>query len=272
MKILIPTDFSSCAKEATEYAVEFALKNNAEIILLNVYEMKISNSGFFIDFEDSMKSISLNNLKEEVVRIHDKFKASINLSINIEQGTGSLTQIINEFDSNRFDLVVMGTKKGISGIDEVLLGSETARVIGETNIPVFVIPRGINFEKIDNILFALDLGEEVSREEVSIIGGFCAEEKRIHLFHSYDDVFGIDIEQEHQLKKKFMNYFPGSIIYLDLKFNKDKLNAIEEIVKDVKPGAVVVRSKHMKMLQSLFHKSVTEHLSIHINKPLLVLK
>ena len=69
-----------------------------------------------------------------------------------------------------------------------------------------------------------------------------------------------------------MNYFPGSIIYLDLKFNKNKVNAIEEIVKDVNPGVVVVRSKHREMLQSLFHKSVTEHLSIHINKPLLVLK
>tara|TARA_B110000211_G_scaffold221233_1_gene268625 strand:+ start:460 stop:1164 length:705 start_codon:yes stop_codon:yes gene_type:complete len=234
--------------------------------------MKYSEAGAFLDFEDSMKSISLRNLEEEVVRIHNKFRASINLSITKEQGTGSLTQVVNEIDSSRFDLIVMGTKKGISGIDEILIGSETARVIGETNIPVFVIPRDIDFEEINNVLFALDLGEEMSRDEVSIIEGFSADDKRIHLFHSYDDAFGIDIEQEHQLKRKFMNYFPGSVIYLDLKFNKDKVNAIEEIVKDVKPGAVVVRSKHRKMLQSLFHKSVTEHLSIHINKPLLVLK
>lgn len=267
MNILVPTDFSNCAKKATDFAIAYAVKNNASVTLLNVFELKFTDAGLFVNFDDSMKDHAVHELKLEGERILEEF----NFSVVQEHSSGRLDQTINDFEEDRFDLVIMGTK-GSSGIEEVLIGSEAARVISNTNVPVIVIPESTVFSEVTNVLFALELGEVVSREEVVLVDGVCAEDKNIHLFHSYDDAFEIDVEEEHQLKRKFMNYFPGSVIYLDLKFGKNKVNAIESFVDEVNPGVVIVRSRHRKFLQSLFHKSVSEKLSFHLDKPLLVLK
>ena len=70
MKFLVSTDFSKCADNAVKYAVEFALKMNAEICLLNTYQLKYTDVGLFIDFDDSGKKASLQNLKNKEGLIH----------------------------------------------------------------------------------------------------------------------------------------------------------------------------------------------------------
>lgn len=271
MKILVPTDFSECAKNAADYAVQLASLFDAEVTLLNVYEMKYSNTGVFLDFDSYMKDFSEEELNEEKQRILGKFNHIKPESLVTNHSTGSLEDIVDEFEKKEVDLIVMGTK-GRSGFEEVLIGSETARLIGNSEIPVLAIPNKASFKKSSRIVCALDLKEKLKREEIGLVNGFCANDKSFYLFHNYHDAFEIDVEDEHQLNIDFKNYFPGSLIYLDLNFDKDKLSAIEEYINNVKPGLVVVRSKHRNLLQSLFHKSISEKLSYHIDVPLLVLK
>lgn len=271
MKILIPTDFSECAMNATDYAVQLANQLNADIILLNVYEMKYSNAGVFLDFDSYMKEFSIKELDKEKARLFEKFSFLKPNSIEPVHAMGSLEDVVDEFEAKGIELIVMGTK-GRSGFEEVLIGSETARLIGNSEIPVLAIPDKAVFEKSQRTVCALDLKEKLKRDEVELIDGLSASEKSFYIFHNYQDAFEIEVEDEHQLNVDFKNYFPGSLIYMDLNFNSDHLEAIEEYINNVKPHLIVVRSKHRNLLQSLFHKSISEKLSYHVDKPLLVLK
>jgi hypothetical protein len=53
----------------------------------------------------------------------------------------------------------MGTQ-GASGLDEVLIGSTTERVVRFAHCPVITLKQEINLDEIDKIVFATDLGED----------------------------------------------------------------------------------------------------------------
>ena len=50
MNILIATDFSKCARVAADYAVQFAIQNNANITLLHTFILRYTDNSYFIDF------------------------------------------------------------------------------------------------------------------------------------------------------------------------------------------------------------------------------
>ncbi len=73
------------------------------------------------------------------------------------------------------DLSVMGTK-GSNLVRELLMGSDTDRLIRLSKTPVLVIPESIEFKKPDKIVFATHLKSAKRRQEfrklVGIIKSF----------------------------------------------------------------------------------------------------
>lgn len=267
MKILVPTDFSKNALNAARFAAEFAKVNNAEITLINAYQLKYTTASVFIDFDDSAKEISKEDLLESQSILSKEYP---NLTINATLELGGLDAVIESL-RDEYDFVVMGTK-GRTGLEAVLIGSETAKVIGNTTIPVLAIPSDATYSELSKIFIALDLKETLNRKEVDLIDGLTAEDKDLHLFHNYHDALEISTQEESDLIKKFQGYFPGQVVALDMKFNTSSLDSIEEAINEFQPQLVVAKAKHRNLLQSLFHRSVTERLSYHAKQPLLVLK
>lgn len=267
MKILVPTDFSKNALNAARFAAEFAKAKNAEITLLNAYQLKYTTASVFIDFDDSAKEISKEDLSEQEAILKEEFPE---VKINARLELGGLDTVIESLRDD-YDFVVMGTK-GRTGLEAVLIGSETAKVIGNTTIPILAIPGDAAYSSLSKLFIALDLKETLNRKEVDLIEELTAEDKDLHLFHNYHDALEISTQEESDLIKKFQDYFPGQVVALDMKFNTNSVDAIEEAIEEFKPQLVVAKAKHRNLLHSLFHRSVTERLSYHTKKPLLVLK
>jgi nucleotide-binding universal stress UspA family protein len=270
MKFLVSTDFSKCADNAVKYAVEFALKMNAEICLLNTYQLKYTDVGLFIDFDDSGKKASLQNLKNKEASLKSEYPALSDNQIFVKQGFGKLDDVIEDIKDD-YDLVIIGAK-GINGLKEILIGSGTARVIGKTSIPTLVIPEESTFNSNSKLFFALDLKESLKRIEVDLINNMCIENKNIHLFHNYRDALEISVKEEQQLVDDFKNYFAGDAISIDLKFDSNTVDSIEKGVQTFDPHVIVVKARHRNLLQSLFHSNVSADTSLHTKQPLLVLK
>ncbi len=267
MKILIPTDFSKNAFNAARFGANLAMHVGGKVTLLNAYQLKYTNASLFVDFDDSAKAYSLEELEEDKEKLQNEFP---HLSISSKLDLGSLDNVIESIKDD-YDLVVMGTK-GRSGIEAVLIGSETAKVIGNTSIPVLAIPSESEFKVMNKLFFALDLTGTLRREEVVVIEKLSNTDIDVHLFHNYHDALEISVQEEKELVSKFQDYFPGQVIALDMKFNTDSLEAIEESIDNFKPDLVVAKAKHRNFLQALFHRSITERLSYHTKQPLLVLK
>ena len=163
-RILIPTDFSKYADEAIEVGAQIAKNNNSEIVLIHMLElpthMNDAVSGetsipeimlFKRKAEETLKNIKnrpyLTGIKvTEVVRLDGAYKGINNY---IKQHTD-------------FDLIVMGSH-GATGINEILVGSNTEKVVRQSEVPVLVIKNKLENFNAKNIIFASDFSNEIKK-------------------------------------------------------------------------------------------------------------
>lgn len=272
MKFLVPTDFSKCARNATEYACELAMTINADIVLMNTFHFRYSDTGFFIDFDLSVKEISEKQLESELDRLHEKFPALKNLNIETKSEVGGLLENIEIMEENEsIDYIIMGTK-GRTGWEEIIIGSETASVIANSKTPVMVIPNDAKWSPAKRAAFAVNLEERFSIEEVSFTKQLMADKAPIHLFHVYSEVLDMNIKAEEKLQLDFEAKYPGQEVFLDFDYDKSKTESIEEYLEEIQPNLIVARTKHRSFLQQIFHVSIPKNLSFHTEVPLLVFK
>ena len=161
-KILVPIDFSKEAMYACKVAAAIAKKSNSEIILLHMLEIPSeaidpaggSNlqggaqniyylKGIHKKFEEFMSMPFFEGIKlTESVIFHKAFKG-----------------VIDESKKNHVDLIVMGSQ-GATGLKEMLVGSNTEKVVRLSDIPVLVIKQDIDNFQLNDLIFASDFGDE----------------------------------------------------------------------------------------------------------------
>lgn len=152
-KILIPTDFSVCAQAATEVALEVAQLFGSKVCFLH-----LCNDPLISHHAASEKQALEHNLEV------GKIRASLNeLVLQAERSGVTATQVIIRDKGNEqlvdyiepygIDWVVMGSH-GITGVRELVLGSNTGRVVRQATVPVLVIKKRPKIISFKNIVFA----------------------------------------------------------------------------------------------------------------------
>jgi nucleotide-binding universal stress UspA family protein len=162
-KILVPVDFSAEAESALQTAIKIAKKIKAEIHLLHIVESAHSQSfsvtGTYIQ-HDPMNDLYMKKLieisKEKLAEISNKPEL-YDLDVVSHLKVGNVYQNISEtITSFEIDLIVMGTQ-GASGLEEVIIGSNTEKVVRTAKCPVLTVKKfNQNFE-LRNLVFATDL-------------------------------------------------------------------------------------------------------------------
>jgi nucleotide-binding universal stress UspA family protein len=166
-KILVPTDFSKPAQLATETATEIARKANAELILLHVIEEVVGASfniegevSFSGDVDDKMFTIEMiRKAKRQMAKtVNDLKESGVKVRPELRLGNPfhGMTSIITD---HKVDLVVMGTA-GHSKMEEMIIGSNTEKVVRLSKCPVLTIhkkPASVNFK---NIVYATSMSKD----------------------------------------------------------------------------------------------------------------
>jgi len=153
-KILYATDLSQNSAYAFRYAINSAIKHNAEIIILHVFEQVHPVSRAMLDLyldEEQRLTIFKDSVTQRIDRIRKRLKAFcdnelkdnpevLNKVISIEVCEGFPAEVIlKKADDLNCDAIIMGTHgKGI--ISHAFFGSTAKRVIRRTRKPVFIIP------------------------------------------------------------------------------------------------------------------------------------
>jgi nucleotide-binding universal stress UspA family protein len=153
-KILVPTDFSAFAQNALEIAADIALKNNASIMLLHANEkvvMATPMAEYYLydkAIEEEYLDMVNESLKKTLAEIADNSKFA---RVKIETAVigGGMIGVIEEVvKDHAIDLIVMGTR-GVSGMEEFFIGSNTEKVIRRVSCPVLTVPSSVkSFNKI----------------------------------------------------------------------------------------------------------------------------
>lgn len=138
-RILVPYDFSRHSSSAVEKGLRLAHLYGAKIWILYVIE-QVALPGLVDSWRKHVEE-EVPALQEELERNLnsevglDKIK-DIEIQVQVVQGDGKAHRAICSFvEETEIDLVVMGTY-GLSGVEKVLLGSTTERVIRLASCPV----------------------------------------------------------------------------------------------------------------------------------------
>ncbi len=163
-RILVPTDFTEEARIALDLAIEIAQKTGATIKLVNVFEYPVATAYTALDvggpdpFEGEVAREMMAKNKKQL----DDLAAAArerNVDIIKEVKIGNpYISISGELKDEDVDLVVMGSK-GTSGLEEVLIGSNTEKVVRHAPCPVITIKRPVSLANIKDIVFASDFKE-----------------------------------------------------------------------------------------------------------------
>ena len=153
-RILYATDLSDNSAYAFRYAINSALKHDAGIIILHVFELITTTNRFALDLylnEDLRKKIFNESVSDTLDRIRKRLKIFCDKEFSGDikyAGKVEATEICEGFpaeeilkkaDEFNCDAIVMGTHgKGL--ISHAFLGSTTKRVLRRTRKPVFIIP------------------------------------------------------------------------------------------------------------------------------------
>jgi len=162
-KILIPTDFSKYADEAIEVGAQIAKENDCEIILIHMLELP-GQMNDAITGATSIPEIMLFKRKAEETLKNIKnrpYLAGLKIT-EVVRLDGAYQGINNYIKQHSMDLIVMGSH-GATGINEIIIGSNTEKVVRQSETPVLVIKNKIDHFKIKKIVFASDFSKDIKK-------------------------------------------------------------------------------------------------------------
>lgn len=270
--ILFPTDFSDNASNALRYAIPFAQRMNARLILLHVYPFPAVYAEApmaIMDRETSLlRTASLQQLQSLVEEIGEQ-APTVNCEILAAQGPIA-SQILTVSEEKEADWIIMGTQ-GKSSIEKVIFGSVTAQVMTQANCPVLGIPASEFFHGIQRIVYATDYqeGDLESLKNLSQLA---------RLFDSEIVVLHVATEDTPEEGPHFAAYTESirqALDYPKLTFHLLKhpnvQEGLEEFIERCGVDLLTMCSKKRGLFGQLFHGSQTKKMVYHTKKPLLAL-
>jgi nucleotide-binding universal stress UspA family protein len=145
-RILVATDGSSVSEEAIRHAASLARSVGASLIVLHVvegYRGPLQDEGYIVPDVPQLRESFDEAARAQGQKILDRAKSiAAQAAVQCEALaiTGDLVSqaIVAQAQKSRSDLIVMASH-GRRGVSALLLGSETAKVLTHSKIPVLVV-------------------------------------------------------------------------------------------------------------------------------------
>ena len=165
----------------------------------------------------------------------------------------------------------MGSK-GTSGLEEMLVGSYTEKVVRNSDIPVLVIKTEVEDFKIENIVFASNFDQKSKVAFQKILNFASLFNARLHLL-KINTIHNFEITKESSdAIRNFINdYDLGDYtlnIYNDVSVELGILNFANVIDADV----ILLNTSGRRGLAHLFTGSIGEDLANHAKLPVITFK
>jgi len=269
-RILVPTDFSQVAENALDFAINLATLTKSELHVIHVNPVPVAD----INFPQETYQLFMDELNKEAGDKLQQLTKDVLIPSGVKFVTDSMMgfitdEVMNYSKLNAIDLIVMGTT-GASGLQELLIGSNTASVVGKSHIPVFVIPPSASLRKFNHMLYASDYSEPEFPAISRLI--YFAElfDSKITVIHAKSE-FDRYFNSENNFFVKNKTQMDLSRITLVQSESKDITIAVNDFI-DTKGADMVVMAKHNRSwFDRLFHRSLSKQMTYHTRVPLLVL-
>ena len=137
-KILVPVDFSECARKALRYAIALAKEHQAAITLLYVLTPPAYLGGEFGAAEYKLQVETRTSSEKELARmVAEDVRGEVSTDTLVRSGSPAV-EIIEAAKELGADLIAISTH-GHTGLAHVFLGSVSEHVVRRAPCPVLVV-------------------------------------------------------------------------------------------------------------------------------------
>lgn len=269
-KIFVPCDFSDNAINAFRLAIDMAHISNAEIHLLHVIELPIIHEDVLTlmpSFDETLLSELSERAEAQFSELKNEYaKEHIVIKTKVEFGP-TVSIILEYLKENDLNIVVMGTK-GVSGLEEVLIGSTAEKIVRNALCPVLVVRKYSNLAALKNIVFpnSMEDGQEDLLLHVKALQ---------HVLKATLHLVWIDTAgkaSDHTVVRNRLDQFARRFMLKDYTINvfkaKTKESGVLDFAHQIKAEMIAMGTHARKGLNHLFRGSVTEGLVNHGDCPI----
>lgn len=278
--IIVLTDFSKTARNASNAAVEIACQLDLAILLVNSYLLPFAifsaeAEGRLMIDPALMASISESELKKEARRLRrliDKktaiaSKPKVTTFASIEP----IAQIIKNLN-HLYDISMMIVGGHHSALPAIFSAIDFESLLKQSNYPLLVIPRNYRGSPIANFVFATNLGHE-DLSFLRLIQPYANKFKfDIHVCHITKPVFIPDFIQEDRLMKFERNVAMlgnGKITFTVLK-GTNTAKVLHQFNSSIGADILAIMYNPHSMIYKLFNGTHTSKLAKNQKLPLLI--
>ncbi len=274
--VLIPTDFSSSAFNAVQYAFELFKNRECTFHIYHAYYIVASSKGnplFPVPDELEYRTIrqsknrEMEILKENINRLSNNEKHQITYDFEY----GFLTDLLKEkVESDSIDMIVMGTR-GVTNNKDVAYGRNAINVMEKVrSCPVLAIPRNIKFEALNEIVFPTDFEAKFNLDEMETLRRIAeTANASIQFLHVGNEN---NLDETQQKNKQFLeDYFKSVEFSFHWLQDVALMEGLLLFVKQRKSSMISFVNRKHWFFGTIFTNPLIKNLGVHATVPLLAL-
>jgi nucleotide-binding universal stress UspA family protein len=267
--IIVLTDFSPLASNASDYAATLAQKTGCEIDLVHVYELPMPlNTGtpdvmpLYLT-ADQVKKSSEENMDKTRVAFQEKYPG-IPVNSICRAGT-SIVLEIDEITKDKHVFAVVAGVHEVHGI-ESLLGSTSNSLIKSSKHTVIAVPASYKTYSFNKAIIATDLAPIHARGKKLLV--------------DFLQKLAATIEIVYVKTGRSENETPLENIFSDLEMFKPSYKTIEsddvsvalyQHIQQTNTDMLIVLSYHHSLFENLFSKKHMRDILDHANVPVVAI-
>lgn len=263
--IVVPTDFSSAADNATAYAAQLSRQLQAPVLLLHVYQLPVPMTDYpvlMVTNEDLKKGADegLHRALEAAQKQHP------GIAFETESRLGDVATEIEEVCKEREAFALVVGAKDLSGFERFLFGDTTTSLLKNASFPVIAVPETTNGGVPTNIVLATDLQNlaDVPAEKIAAITQkLGAALHVVHVDGGNDDTESPDL---------LMNRLQGIRASYHSVREDDVSEGLRHYVESNKIDLVVVVPHQHNLYERLFFKGHTQAILQALPVPVMSVK
>jgi len=266
-KILFPTDFSQASRNAFMFALQLADKLDARLLWFHAIYDGPSASPEEMEIE---VETARNAFWEDYQNARKAYDIQVELEPLIEEGL-AIENILELAEKEEVDMIVMGSK-GARKTPAGEIGGIAAYILGQTEVPLMIIPENTPFRGISKMIFANDFKEKDLKTLKNLLKLANKLDATIECIHIRPENQSWDRTQSNYYEQLFYFDQQTDQVNFSIQTRDNVEQAIYDAVAQDKEHVLVMLAHKRRSEETFETESLTRKIALSTQVPLLALQ
>ena len=272
-RILVPVDFSQKSEYAVKLAAKMGKKTDCEVYLLHMVELPtgIVDMGAGSNFSIPESMMYLRKVKEKLLTLKERYfknGCTVKHAIRFQHPFEGIRDYAKKIEAN---LIIMGSQ-GLSDFEEMIIGSNTEKVVRTSDIPVIVVKRDSENFKLKHLVFASDFKEDNKESFQKFVDFAKLFKSKIHLLKVNTVSKFENSSVTRQKIKDFINGLELPKNTINVYNDQSVVKGITNFSREIDADLIALTTHGRSGLSNLFNGNIAKSVSKSVLRPVITFK